>query len=540
MSLDGGRIAGPVLERSAAGNRNPWLIAVVVSLATFMQVLDTSIANVALRNIAGSLAASADESTWVITSYLVASAVILPISGWLSNVIGRKRFYMLCVATFSVFSVLCGLAQSLPMLIVFRVLQGLGGGGMAPSEQAILADTFTPRQRGQAFALYGIAVIVAPTVGPTLGGWITDNSSWHWIFFINAPIGVISLLLVQWLVTEPEILKRERRALWAGGLRIDWLGFALAAVALGCLEIVLDKGQREDWFQSNFIILFSVVAIVSLVLFIPWELTRKDPIVEIRLLGHRQFGTSFIMMMSVGAVLFSSTQLIPQLLQTNFAYTAMLSGLALMPGGLAMLLMMPIAGQVTGYVQPKYLMAFGMFVVALSMWHLTSLTPTAGFDFFSWARVYQTIGLPFLFIPITSASYADVPPNQTNQASALINVARNLGGSIGVSAATTMLAQRAQFHQERLTENLVPSSSQYQGTVSAMTNYFVSHGFSRPDAQQHAMGLIEQAVQAQSTLMSYIDVFWGYAFVALLMTLPALFLLHQIDLRGGSPGAAAH
>jgi MFS transporter, DHA2 family, multidrug resistance protein len=530
----------PVLERSAAGDRNPWLIAVVVSLATFMQVLDTSIANVALRHIAGSLAAGVDESTWVVTSYLVASAVILPVSGWLSNVVGRKRFYMLCVATFTVFSLLCGFAQSLPMLIVFRVLQGLGGGGMAPSEQAILADTFTPQQRGQAFALYGVAVIVAPTVGPTLGGWITDNFSWHWIFFINGPIGVLSLFLVQWLVAEPEVLVRERRAQWQGGLRIDWIGFLLVALALGCLEFVLDKGQREDWFQSNLIIVFSVIAAVSLVIFIPWELARKDPIVEIRLLGHRQFGTSFLMMMAVGAVLFSSTQLIPQLLQTNFGYTAMLSGLALMPGGLAMLLMMPLAGQITGYVQPKYLMAFGMFVVALSMWHLTSITPTASFDYFSWARVYQTIGLPFLFIPITSASYADVPPNQTNQASALINVARNLGGSVGVSMATTMLTRRAQFHQERLTENLVPSSNQFQETISAMTNYFASHGFSHPDAQQHAMGLIEQAVQAQATLMSYIDVFWGYALVALLMILPALFLLHRIDLRGGRAGAAAH
>jgi MFS transporter, DHA2 family, multidrug resistance protein len=527
-----------VPERSAAGDRNPWLVALVVSLATFMQVLDTSIANVALRHIAGSLAAGVDESTWVITSYLVASAVILPVSGWLSNVIGRKRFYMLCVATFTVFSLLCGLAQSLPMLIAFRVLQGLGGGGMAPSEQAILADTFTPAQRGQAFALYGVAVIVAPTIGPTLGGWITDNFSWHWIFFINGPVGVLSLVLVQWMVNEPEILQRERAALWARGLKIDWVGFLLAALALGCLEIVLDKGQREDWFHSNFIIFFSVVAVVSLVAFIPWELARKDPIVEIRLLGHRQFGTSFAMMMAVGAVLFSSTQLIPQLLQTNFAYTAMLSGLALMPGGLAMLLLMPVAGQVTGRLQPKYLMAFGMFVIALSMWHLTSLTPDADFGYFSWARVFQTVGLPFLFIPITSASYADVPPNQTNQASSLINVARNLGGSVGVSLATTLLTQRAQFHQERLTEHLVPSSIQYQDTLSAMTSYFASRGFSHTDAQQHAIALIGQLVQGQATLMSYIDVFWGYAIVALLMILPALVLLRRVNLRAG-PGAAS-
>jgi DHA2 family multidrug resistance protein len=239
------------LPRSAAGRHNPWLIAVVVSIATFMLVLDTSIANVALRHIAGSLAAGVDESTWVITTYLVANSVILPVSGWLSNVIGRKRFYMLCVAIFTVASLLCGLAQNLPMLIVFRILQGLGGGGMAPSEQAILADSFPPEKRAQAFALYGVAVLVAPTVGPTLGGWITDNFSWHWIFFINVPIGVMSLVLVRWLLVEPEILERERRERLARGLKVDWIGFALVALALGAFEIVLDKGEREDWFQSS-------------------------------------------------------------------------------------------------------------------------------------------------------------------------------------------------------------------------------------------------------------------------------------------------
>jgi MFS transporter, DHA2 family, multidrug resistance protein len=536
MSAQDSGNRGKALERSAAGDRNPWLIAVVVSLATFMQVLDTSIANVALRYIAGDLGAGVDESTWVVTSYLVASAVILPISGWLSNVVGRKRFYMLCVATFTIFSILCGFAQNLPMLIIFRVLQGLGGGGMAPSEQAILADTFTPQQRGQAFALYGVAVIVAPTIGPTLGGWITDSFSWHWIFFINGPIGILSLVLVQWLVSEPDILQRERKALLKGGLKIDWVGFILIALALGCLEIVLDKGQREDWFGSDFIIFFATLSAVSLLVFIPWELTRKDPIVEIRLLGHRQFGTSFLMMLAVGAVLFSSTQLIPQLLQTTYGYTAMLSGLVLMPGGLAMLVLMPIAGQITSLVQPKYLMAFGMFVIALSMWHLTTLTPDANFGYFGWARVFQTIGLPFLFIPITSASYADVPPNKTNQASSLINVARNLGGSVGVSLATTMLAQCAQFHQARLTEHLVPTSLPYQATLRSMTGYFTSQGIAGPDARQHAFGLIEQFVQAQSSLLSYIDVFWGYAIVALLMMAPALLLLRRVELRSGPVG----
>jgi MFS transporter, DHA2 family, multidrug resistance protein len=521
------------LERSAAGDHSPWLIAVVVSIATFMQVLDTSIANVALRNIAGSLAAGADESTWVITSYLVANAVIVPVSGWLSNAVGRKRFYMLCVATFTVCSFLCGLAPNLTLLIVFRVLQGLGGGGMVPSEQAILADTFTERQRPQAFALYGIAVVVAPTVGPTFGGWITDNWSWRWIFFINLPVGLISLALVHWLLVEPEILKRERRKLLRGGIKVDWVGFLLIALALGCLEIVLDKGQREDWFSSDFIIAFAAASALALLVFVPWELCRKDPIVDIRLLGHRQFGTAFLMMTTVGVVLFSSIQLLPQLLQTSFPYTATLSGLVLMPAGLVMLALMPIAGRMTGFIQPKYLIAAGMLLIAVAMWHMTSLSPDASFGFFARARIYQVLGLPFLFIPITAVSYSDLPPDKTNQASALINVARNIGGSIGISMATTVLAQRAQFHQDRITEHLVPSSLPYQNALHSFEGYFTGQGFSPPDAMQRAYGLIEQLVQQQAALMSYIDVFAVLALVAAAMAPVALILLRRV-----TPGAA--
>jgi DHA2 family multidrug resistance protein len=363
------RSAGWDSSRSAAGDRNPWLVAVVVSIATFMVVLDTAIANVSLRYIAGSLAASVDESTWVVSTYLIANAVILPASGWLSNVLGRKRFYMICVAVFTVSSLLCGLAPSLSALIFFRILQGLGGGGMPTSEQAILADTFPPAKRGQAFALYGVAVIVAPTVGPTIGGWITDNFSWHWIFFINVPIGIASLALVHWLVDEPEVLERERAERLAGGLKVDWVGFALIAMTLGCLEVVLDRGQIDDWFKSGTIIIFSLLAGISFLVFVPWELNQDEPIVELRLLFHRQFGMAFCVMLLIGAILFGSNQIMPQLLQTAFPYTAMLSGLAMMWGGIAMLVIMPIAGVVTGRFQPKYLMVIGLFGIALSMWY---------------------------------------------------------------------------------------------------------------------------------------------------------------------------
>lgn len=512
------------LSRSAAGDRNPWLVAVVISIATFMQVLDTSIANVALRNIAGSLAAGVDESTWVVTSYLVASAVVLPISGWLSGVIGRKRFYMLCVGTFTIASVLCASAPNLGVLIVFRVLQGLGGGGMAPSEQAMLADTFPARQRPQAFALYGIAVIVAPTIGPTLGGYLTDNYSWHWIFLINGPIGILSLILVYWLVTEPEVLQRERRERLANGLRVDWIGFLLVALWLGCLEVVLDKGQREDWFSSGFIDIFFVLSMLSFLLFLPWELSRADPIVDVRLFFRRQFATANLMMLSLGAILFGTTQLIPQLLQISFGYTSTLSGLTLMPGGIAMLLMMPVVGFLSNYVAPKYLIGAGMASVALAMWHMMSLTPDADFSWFAWARVYQTIGLPFLFIPITSASYADLPPGKSGEASSLINVSRNVGGSIGVSIANTVLAQGAQVHQAYLTDRLVPSSPAYQAALQHATALLHAQGAPSVAAASQALGLIAQTVMQQATILAYIDVFYGYALLAAVLV-PVAFLL---------------
>jgi DHA2 family multidrug resistance protein len=532
------RPAGWNASRSAAGDRNPWLVAVVVSIATFMVVLDTAIANVSLRYIAGSLAASVDESTWVVSTYLIANAVVLPASGWLSNVLGRKRFYMICVALFTASSLLCGLAPNLSSLIFFRILQGLGGGGMPTSEQAILADTFPPAKRGQAFALYGVAVIVAPTVGPTIGGWITDNFSWHWIFFINVPIGLASLALVHWLVDEPAILEREREERLAGGLKVDWVGFLLIAMTLGCLEVVLDRGQIDDWFKSDTIILFSTLAAVSFLAFVPWELNQEDPIVELRLLGHRQFGMAFFVMLLVGAILFGSNQIMPQLLQTVFPYTAMLSGFAMMPGGIAMLLIMPIAGQITGKFQPKYLMALGLTGIALSMWYSTSLTPDASFDYFGWVRVYQMVGLPFLFIPINTVAYDGLPADKTNQASALMNVARNLGGSVGISLANVVLTQRTQFHQSRLVENTVPSSPVFQSTLQQITRYFMQHGAAAGDANGQAMGFIGQLVRMQATILAYIDVFYVCAITAAVMIPLVLILVRRVQIQG--PAVAGH
>ncbi|MGO4574268.1 DHA2 family efflux MFS transporter permease subunit [Microvirga sp. 2TAF3] len=513
-------------SRSAAGGHNPWLIAGVVSIATFMEVLDTTIANVALRHIAGSLAAGLDQSTWVISSYLVSNAIILPISGWFSTVLGRKRFYMLCVAIFTVSSLFCGLAWSLQSLIVFRVLQGLGGGGMAPSEQAILADSFPPEKRGQAFAVYGVAVVVAPVIGPTLGGFLTDYYSWHWVFLINVPIGILSLILVGMLVHEPSGTEEDRRKLLQDGLNFDVLGFLFVALGLGCLEVVLDEGQRNDWFASSFISIFAIISAVSLIALVPWELSRKYPIVNIRLLGRRQFGTCFLVMLGTGAVLISSTQAMPQFLQTELGYTATLAGLAMSPGGLVTMTFMPVAGRLVSVIQPKYLIAFGSMAIALAMWNLAGLNGDVTFSYAVWSRIYLAFGLPFLFLPINTAAYEGIAPEETNQVSGLINVARNLGGSIGISMAQTLLAQRQQFHQSRLVENIVPSNIHYQETLRQVTAYFEAQGSDPIKAAQQAFAWIAQTVQDQAALLSYIDVFRALSILAIGM-FPLAFLLQS-------------
>ncbi|HZZ59563.1 MAG TPA: DHA2 family efflux MFS transporter permease subunit [Roseiarcus sp.] len=525
-------------SRSAAGAHNPWLITVILSIATFMTVLDTSIANVSLLNIAGSLGTSYDESTWILTSYLVANAVILPISGWLSDVIGRKRFYMLSVGLFTIASLLCGLAPNLTLLVAFRVFQGIGGGGMAPSEQAMLADSFPPARRAQAFAIYGVAVIVAPAVGPAIGGYITDNASWHWIFFINVPVGALSLALVAAFVDEPPAMVRERLSRWRRGLRVDWVGFVLSALALGFLEIVLDKGQEDDWFNSTFIMACALASGLSFLVFVPWELTRDDPIVDISLIGRRQFGTSFFIMLAVGAVLFGTTQLMPQLLQQNFAYTATWAGLSLMPGGFAAMAAMMAAGRVSGFVQPRYMMAAALLAISAALYHFTDLSPDTDFWWFAWARVFQMVGIPLLFLVITSYSYIGLPWGKSGQASALINVARNLGGSIGISAAQTLLARGDQFYQARLDANIFPSSIPYADTFRRASAYFLQHGSSMPKAQRQATAWIGQTLMNQATLLSYIDVFAYLALFALLLV-PASFLLQRVDLRSPPRKAAS-
>jgi DHA2 family multidrug resistance protein len=493
---------------------NPWLIAVVVSIATFMEVLDTSIANVSLQHIAGSMSASQDESTWVLTSYLVSNAIVLPISGWLATVIGRKRFYMLCVALFTGSSLLCGFAPTLGWLIVFRIIQGIGGGGLQPSEQAILADTFTPKQRGQAFAVYGIAVVVAPAIGPTLGGWITDNFSWRWIFFINVPVGIVSLMLVSQLLKESAASVAQTIAVRAKGFKVDYIGFSFVALGLGSLQVVLDKGQEDDWLSSNFILFFTIIATVGIIGAILWELHTEDPIVDLPLLKRFNFAFTNIMMFSIGFILFGTTQLLPQYTQSLLGYTATQAGLVISPGGFAVMACMPLAGYLVGRVQAKWLITFGMLVEGLALLYMCNFDTQVSFRTLAIARVFQASGLAFLFVPINTVAYTGLPPGKSNHASALINLSRNLGGSIGVSLANTLLFRRTQYHQTNLVAHANAGNPIYVQAIKSLTTRLMRGGLSSTAAHHYAVGIIYQDIIRQATMLSYLDVFRTLAYAA--------------------------
>ncbi|HEX4158472.1 MAG TPA: DHA2 family efflux MFS transporter permease subunit [Rhizomicrobium sp.] len=529
-----GKDRGWTPERSVAGGRNPWSIVAVISIATFMVVLDTSIANVALAHIAGSLSASYDEATWVVTSFLVANAVIIPISGWLADVVGRKRYYMISVALFTGASLLCGLAPNLGFLIVARVLQGIGGGGLTPVEQSMLADTFPPSKRALAFAAYGFVVITAPILGPTLGGWITDNYSWHWVFLINVPIGLLSLALVSVFVDEPKALRDRAAELRKGGLSIDYVGFAFVALWLGCMEVTLDRGQREDWFASPTITVTAVVAALSFVALIPWELMRKDPVVNVHLFRRRNFVIASALLMVLGVIVFGSTQFIPQLLQEVLGYTATNAGLALTSGGVATIVAMPLVGVLSSRVDLRYLIGFGLGMQVIAFWYMGHLSTQMAFENAAFARLLQAAGLPFLFIPITTIAYVGLKPEENNQASALMNVMRNLGGTIGISTVQTLLARGEQIHQSRLVENLNPLNPNYVQATSRAAQALGGQGASASGA---TLGNLYQSVQQQAAMLSYVDVFY-LLMIVVICTLPLLLVMEKGRASGTMEGGA--
>ncbi|HYR83902.1 MAG TPA: DHA2 family efflux MFS transporter permease subunit [Terriglobia bacterium] len=514
----------------APPGKNPWLIAIVVAIAAFMEILDTSIANVALPYMAGNLGVSNDESTWVLTSYLVSNAVVLPISGWIASVFGRKRFFMACIGFFTLSSLLCGIAPSLPLLLGFRVLQGLGGGGLQPIAQAILADTFPPQQRGLAFALYGITAVIAPAAGPTLGGWITYNYSWRWIFFINLPVGLLALFLVFRLIEDPPYLSSVKRA----GVQVDYIGISLLVLGVGSLQVMLDRGQEDDWFGSRFILTLAIIAGISLLALFAWEWFVKHPIIDVRLFRNFNFLSSNVMMFLLGVVLFSSLVMIPQFLQTLMGYTAELAGFVLSIGALLLLIEMPVVGQLTSKIQARYIIAFGWLCLALAMWYST--TQLGLFISFATAtriRTAQVVGLGFLFVPITLAAYVGIPQEKSNMVAGIVNFMRNIGSSVGTSMVTTMIARRSQYHQSVLSGHITSQNTTVLNAVSRLTDQLTQSGSGPHEAEIQARARLYRSAQNQAATLAYIDVFWILAVAATVM-----FALSFV-LRKNAAGARA-
>jgi DHA2 family multidrug resistance protein len=508
---------------------NPWLIAVVVSLAAFMEVLDTAIANVALPHIAGNLGASNDQSTWVLTSYLVANAIVLPISGWLVTIFGRKNFFMVCVAIFTVSSLLCGIAPSLPLLLVFRVMQGAGGGGLQPMVQAILADTFPPEKRGLAFSLYGITAVCAPAIGPTLGGWLTDSYSWRWIFFINLPVGIVTLFLVYKLVEDPPYLKRVAK----GGIKLDYIGFALLALGVGALQIMLDKGQEDDWFGSHFIVTLAVITVVCLSALVIYEWFHKDPIVDVRLFQNRNFATANMMMFTVGAMAFATTVLMPQFLQTLMGYTAQSAGMVLSAAAVLLLVELPIVGRLTSKFQLRYLIASGWFLLTIGMFvSVKQFNQEMSFGHATWLRIVQYLPLGFVFVPATTAAYIGIKQEKSNAVAGLVNFTRNIGSSVGTSLVTTIIARRSQFHQVSLADHINQGNPQFQNALNGLTEQLARAGLSLHEAQRQALARLYAGLQAQAATLSYIDTYWILALGCAFMFFFS-FLLVKNDPRPG-------
>jgi len=517
---------------------NPWIIALTVTLATFMELLDTSIANVALPHIAGGLGRSYDEVTWILTTYLVANAVVLPMSAWLSRALGRKNYYLACVSIFTVASFCCGIAPTLGFMLVARILQGIGGGGLAPVEQAILVDTFPPHKRAAAFALYTVAIVTAPAIGPVLGGWITDNYNWRWVFFINIPIGLLSMYLTTRVVHDPPAFAEERKTVRGtdGKLRVDGVGIALIGLGSAALEVLLDRGQIDDWFGSKFITSMFIIAVVCLVTATFWELNQRDPIVDLRLLKTRNFAIANFFYFLFGFGLFASTTMIPQILQTLYGYRAIDAGLVLGPGAFAITLLAPVGAQLVQrrIVEPRILLFGAVSVVGISFLYYSQFTLQTDYSHYALARALQGLGYGFFFVPLSVIAYSQLKPGQNNKASSLTNFFRNWGGSFGIAFITTMSERRSNFHQSRLGTSLPASSPALQQRVHQWAAYLSTQGLSPADALKAAYIHCYDQLQAQVHLLAFMDCFHIMGVVTLIAA-PVVLLSKHFTIGGGPP-----
>ena len=500
--------AADMEEKEWSPSVSPWLIAAAVMLPTFMEVLDTTIASVSLPHIAGSLSTSNEEASWVLTSYLVANAIILPASGWLASYFGRKRFLMVCIVIFTITSFLSGAAPTLGLLVTARVFQGAGGGALQPLSQAILLESFPPEKRGMAMAAFGLGVVVAPILGPTLGGWLTDNYSWRWAFYVNIPFGVLAIIMLRAFVEDPPYIKGVRPK------RIDGIGFGLMALALGTLQIILDKGQQDDWFSAAWIRWFAIISVVSLILFIIRELWTPHPIVNLRVFRDRNFAAGTLLITMVGVALYSAITLIPLFLQTLMGYTALDSGIAVATRGLGALMMMPVVGYLTGVVDFRKLIACGFFLVAISLWIIGGLNLEIAMWQIAWPSIVTGVGLSMVFVPLSAVSMGTLPQSQISNASGVFNLMRNLGGSFGISLFETFIARRAQTHQSILSANITPENLDAQQRLMELQHYLAPR-FGPVEGHQKALGLMYAGLERQSHLLAFMDSFQTLAVISL-------------------------
>lgn len=509
---------------------NPWLVAASVMLATVMEVLDTSVANVALPHISGNLSATTEEATWVLTSYLVANAIILPATGWLTKFFGRKKFLIACIVIFTLSSALCGAANSLGMLILARIIQGAGGGALQPIAQAVLLESFPPEKRGTAMAFYGLGVVVAPIIGPTLGGWITDNYSWRWIFYVNLPVGILAAFMANSFVEDPPYIAAEKPG------RIDYIGFGLMALGLAALELTLDMGQQKDWFSSSWIIFTTIVALVSLATFITWELYTDDPIVNLRIFLNRNFAVGTVLIFSVGIVLYGSTALLPLFLQTLLGYPAVESGLAVSPRGIGSVISMIVVGRLIGKVDGRYLIMFGFAVLGISTYVFTGLTLEIATTNIIYPIIVSGFALGFVFVPLTTLALGKLSNDQLGNATGIYNLMRNLGGSVGIAAMTSFLARGSQEHMPSLMANINQYNPAFQQTYQQIYSGMAAR-VDAVTANSQTFQMINGIVIKQAALMSYLDNFRLMAILCILCV-PAALLFKRV--RGGKPPAGVH